>query len=344
VSWSFYWYDRVGLDGNSVDGQEARTNSFNMNVPPFSVKFRTLVGAGSPPFQFIDEPIPLHAGSDLKFVDTLENEVDLMLTIRALTQTQLYQIISGSRTNGVSLTNMFSPTHIDQQVTLNSPPAPANTRRTLTGNGRLRIHSPGLGTYRDGSVDKQIYRDLICRCMTGFRIEESSLGYRSAFIPLTFRANQPYWRKHPIDGFSITNGSPTQTWFRVMNVDIGSGDQFNKVIQPRIGGDVATPFILRIRGACANPFIRNLTTGKEMRFRNLVIGRNETLVINVERKTVNIEGGENKFRNLDVSSQFFYLETGRNDLNVRLEAHPVHGITTQTRADFTYHERYTGVY
>ena len=253
MAFQFTWWDRVTEEGLPVDGtaDTATSHRLSMSTAPFSVQFRTFDGS-APSFRPVNEERPLTPGSFLKFVDTEENEVDLTLIIRAGTDAELYNIIQGSRTNGISLPFIFNPLKRDVVATLIDPPNPEDDQRRLTGNGRLRVTTPV-----DTPGIAPIRRDLICRCISGFDLQNATLQFGAAYIPLTFYANQPFWRKSTANTIQLgrIGESPTPAdpeppkWFGYLDSRRpGGGQNYQKDFYVRNLGDVSTPIIWTIHG------------------------------------------------------------------------------------------------
>jgi hypothetical protein len=285
MNWEFYWYNRVGTDGNEVKGVEEYTKILNLMYPPFRVFFRSFAGGDSPPFESIDEQTPLQPGSILKFVDTQENEIDMTLIISGSSKLVMYQLI-----NTLNLENLFSPAFNDREVKLVSPPAQANSKAILTGDGKLRVRSPGLGSYVDenGNV-KLYYRDLICRCLSGFKIDEAKLSYSHMFVNLYLRANYPYWRSSRqlslLLGTKNTNPIPDEgppSWVGNLNLQPGGNQNYQKLFYLVNNGTVPTYPIWTFHGPGRAPYLSNLSTGKTLSFnQNCFIDKKQDLIIDV---------------------------------------------------------------
>lgn len=349
-NWKFEWFDRVDLTGEAVSGTvlTGTTNIVNLSSPPFNVIFRSFTG-DAPPFRPINQNVPLTPGSYLKFVETDENEVDLVLIIKANSRQELYNIMAGSATNGVSLPYLFNPVKRDILATLNSPPAGADTQRLLTGFGKLRVTTPAQ------TPGGTITRDLICRCISGFQIREADLQIKSAFCPLTFYANQPYWRKSTRNTFdlgpmifppSVLPVPPPWMGF-LDQITVGAGAPYEKKFSVFNFGDVSTPPIWTVFGPGAAPYFENLTTGQILSFsQNCVIGKKQALVIDVENRTARISGGQSVLNTITVNSQFWEMLTDLNNLTVRVFDGPTTAtkVNSNTHVKIEYYERYLGAY
>lgn len=82
-------------------------------------------------------------------------------------------------------------------------------------------------------------------------------------------------------------------------------------------GDAPMPFIIYFYGPAERPFIENRTTGEFIQI-NKRLEENEILKVDTEEKSVvyiDPEGNEtNVFNWLDLSSTFFYLQLGENEI------------------------------
>ena len=347
-NWNFTWYDRVDRVGEAIAGVAPNTTTIvNLSAPPFKTMFRTFTG-DAPPFRPINENVPLTPGSYLKFVQTEENEVDLVVLIQGSSREALYNIMAGAATNGVSLANIFSPIKPLVVSTLLDPPAGADTQRDLTGFGKLRVTTPA------NTPNGGVTRDLICRCISGFKIREQDLQIASAFVPLTFYANDPFWRGSTLNSFdmgrmvfppSVLPVPPP--WFQYLDgINVGAGATYEKNFVVTNGGDASAPPIWTVRGPGSAPYFRNLTTGKTLQFPTLQIGKLQDLVINVENRTVQISGvAGSLLRTISVSSEFWEFITGPNKITVRLfNGGPGYNVNSNTRVKIEYYDRFMGVY
>jgi hypothetical protein len=355
-NWKFEWFDRVDRVGEAVDGQSIATGTttrVNLSAPPFKVMFRSFTG-DAPPFIPINQNVPLTPGSYLKFVDTEENEVDLMLLIQGSSREALYNIMAGSATNGVSLPYLFNPVKREILATLRTPPAKPDAQRLLTGFGKLRVTTPA------NSPQQNTVRDLICRCISGFKIRESDLQIKSAFVPLTFYANQPYWRKADRNTFDLgpmvfpPSADPVPPpWFAFLDsVTMGAGVEYEKKFNVFNFGDVSTPPIWTVFGPGAAPYFELLQPnqvpgqGQILSFGpNCRIGKKQSLVINVENRTAQISGGTSVLNTINVNSQFWELLTDLNRVTVRLSDGPSgYVVDNNTHVKIEYYERFLGAY
>ncbi len=352
-NWKFQWFDRVDRVGEAVEGVAPNTTTIlDLSSPPFKTMFRSLT-ADAPPFRPINENVPLTPGSYLKFVHTEENEVDLVVLIQANSREELYNIIAGSATNSVRLSSLFSPIKPLVSATLLNPPAGQDVQRDLTGFGKLRVTTPA------STPNGGVTRDLICRCISGFQIREQDLQIRSAFVPLTFYANDPFWRsatRNSVDlgpmGYPplipVPNPPPyPPPWFAFLDqIDVGAGATYEKQFDITNNGDAAAPPIWTIRGPGARPYFRNLTTGKILEFPTCRIGELQDLIINVENRTVQISGQPGSLLStINVSSQFWDFITGPNRITVRLFDDEVgYRVNNNTHIKVEYYDRFMGVY
>lgn len=124
------------------------------NANGLSVRFRSLLGAYGPPYVPVNQDIPFIPGSHHKFTNVEETEVDLRLLVQADSRELLWAKLK-------PLPNLFNP---------------------LNGPGVLQVTTP-IGTTRN----------LNCRCISGFKVDPSTLQDKSVEVSLSFYANDPYW-------------------------------------------------------------------------------------------------------------------------------------------------------
>lgn len=358
ANWKFEWFDRVDLTGEALAGTSTgTTHIMDMSAPPFNVSFASFMGE-APPFRPINQNVPLTPGSYLKFMDTDENEVDLTLFIKGTNRENLYNIIRGSATGNTGLSYLFSPVKADIWATLLNPPAGADKQRLLTGFGKLRVTSPAVV----GGVP--VVRDLICRCISGFKIRNEDLFVNYAFCPLTFYANQPYWRSAVKKEILLGNrnqsvGSQARnypSWFTAPNspapgldqLAIGAQYRYRKRFNITNLGDVPTPPIWTVTGPASAPvFILENPIHKDqpsiLSFnQDCVIGNGQNLVINIENRTAVISGAVdgNVIKTINVNSQMWDIPTNLSTMQVRVRD----SNNTGTKVKLEYYERFLGAY
>ncbi|MEC8831069.1 MAG: hypothetical protein VX772_01820 [Bacteroidota bacterium] len=377
ANWKFEWIDRVDLVGAALDGQPPNTSTVvDLTAPPFNVAFASFMG-DAPPMTPINQYVPMQPGSYLKYFDTDNNEVELVLFIKGKNRQDLYDIINGKNTQmsdgtWVSLPELFNPLKEPVWCTLNNPGASASSERFLTGFGKLRVTTPAMHPVGNGQYEP-VVRELICRCSSGFKIRNSDLFVNYAYCPLVFYANQPYWRKTTRNVMELGTQSQRNnpgnrsfpSWFTVVNtptpafdqVTLGSQAPYQKKFQILNTGDVSTPPIFTVRGPGAGPvfILQGIKTGpgltpptKVCAFdRSLVIGRRQDLVVDFENRTAIISRGPDETRKIQVSSEFWELPVGKSTLQVRVRNgignNPV-TVNRYTRCKIEFHERFLGVY
>ena len=345
-NWRIKWFDRVDVNGTAQEAYNAYgySTSFWLTDPPFSVMLDSLEWS-APPFNPINERIPLRPGSYLKYMDVEENNVQLMMLIKARTKEELYNIVAGAATNGVSLPNLFNPHKADIRF------GTEIYGRVLTGFGKLLVHNPGVMD-ADGTP---IQRELICRCISGFDIDMLNPLVKDAFCPLTFYANSPFWRDpraNVIESIRNDIDSSNVVWFGPIDgLPIGSSTAtFQKKFFVDNLGEVPSPPFFTVKGPACAPWFKNLTTGKVFSFSTgCVIGAGQSMDINFENRTAILSGVGPQFQYIKSDSQFWDVMTFRNNIEVRLFDAPPgapggNPVNSKTDIRFYFHKRYSGVY
>lgn len=144
-----------------------------------TVRFQSLLGAYGPPYIPVDQDIPFLPGSQLKFVNVEEAEVDLRILFQADTQQLLWAMLA-------PFPYMFNPLR------------GLNPTASLGGN----INNGGAGILQVTNPAGQV-RLLNATCISGFKLDPSTLQEKSVEATLTFYANDPYWYGGSINGWNI---------------------------------------------------------------------------------------------------------------------------------------------
>lgn len=185
------------------------------------VRFRSLVGATGPDYVPVDQNVPFEPGSLLKFINVEEAEVDLRILFTADTQTLLWAQLQG-------MAYTFNP---------------------LRGPGVLRVTNP--------NGDQ---RYLNATCISGFKLDESTLQEKSVEASLLFYANDPYW----YSAWSATtyrfNGGILIGTLPILPVVLGRGptDSISRIPITNLG-DVNSFPVITITGPYGDPILQNLS-------------------------------------------------------------------------------------
>jgi hypothetical protein len=129
-------------------------------------------------------------------------------------------------------------------------------------------------------------------------------------------------------------------WYKETKTEILESDLELDVLN---NGDTKTSAIFEINGPAKNPKIINLSTNKKIEV-NITLAENESLEINTEFGNKNIlykkeTGGKVKvFGLLELSSELFYLEKGRNKLEFK-----AYDTNDKSNCVVSFNERYLGV-
>jgi len=253
------------------------------------VRFRSLVGASGPPYVSVNQEVPFLPGSISKFVNVNEAEVDLRVLFTADTQQLLWAGLQ-------SLPYEFQPQR---------------------GIGTLEVINPA------GSV-----RRLSCRCISGFKLDESTLQEKSVEAVLTFYANDPYWYSgwtrtvaRTVPGQGMLPGLPV--------IPRPTGSTLSRITINN-DGDVNGFPVFIVDGPFRDPFLVNQSINTQVSFNNTLnfsvnggvrTGLRNPLLIDCGAKTASIidVGAPTRpitsmISKLTRTSSFFYLKPGDNNL------------------------------
>lgn len=310
MPWTFQWFDRVDRFGNSTNATTITTMT--------NVIYRSFTGSSAPPFTPINQQVPLTPGSYLKYVDTLENEVELVWVLRFANEANMFNFIR-------RYPPLFSP--VKDPISVPDPNqagANQNNMINLTADGKLRVTTPANNT-----------RDLICRCISGFQVIEQDLNVSNLKVLLRFYANQPYWRA--VDEIGFIGTGPVvlepQT-FRLFPMRLNkpgnlAGELSYKSQQKNANsapvnnpGDVDTDIVWTVTGPCTSVKIENLDNQQFLYFRDLnndpfTLGVGETLTIRTLNKTARKSGNGvnlNYIQYLTTDSSFWKMRPGNNQI------------------------------
>lgn len=228
-SWRFEWFNpsqdlrpAIWLQQINVPTPDLDTlEPFLLSDPDngITVRFRSLLGASGPPYTPVTQEVPFLPGSLLKFINVEEAEVDLRVTFTADTQQLLWAKLK-------PFPWMFNP---------------------LRGTGILQVTNPA------GEV-----RQLNAVCISGFKLDESTLQEKSVEATLSFFANDPYWyspwRTVPVNVQNNTIGYTPILPGRV----IIPGES-TAILQTTNDGDVNSFPVFILSGPYANPKLLNQT-------------------------------------------------------------------------------------
>lgn len=136
-------------------------------------------------------------------------------------------------------------------------------------------------------------------------------------VKLIYEANNPFWYSEQTIFESFQGVTPLFNLPFTMSTT--SPVILGEIIPANVAtnqGQVEAPVIIRIRGACINPMIRNLTTGEFIGFKDLTMVAGDELIIDTTfgRKKVELNG-QNVFNKLDFASTFFNLIKGANEID-----------------------------
>jgi hypothetical protein len=135
-------------------------------------------------------------------------------------------------------------------------------------------------------------------------------------VRLIYEANNPFWYSEKSINESFQGIDPLFNFPFTMSET--TPVIFGNVIPNKIAinsGQVDAPVIIRIKGACINPLIQNMTTGEFIGFKDLTMVTGDELIIDTTFGQKKVElNGQNVFNKLDFASTFFNLIKGANEI------------------------------
>lgn len=293
MSWDILWFDS---GGNMVDLS---------NPPNVTVRWQSLQGASVPEFRAITERVPLKDGSQLKYIDVEETEIDLTLILRGKNEADLWNRIN-------LLSNHFNP------------------RR---GTGRLRVTTPN-----------GVMREIECYPISGFKVNESTLKPTTVDIELTLLATNPYWQatNEAVEVFALDN---PPNWFPIFPLQLGGDaivsvfqlDNFGHVpVYPqwKITGPGSNPIIINQE---TGEYIALINNG------GITLDSGQFITIDTEAKTIMLNDGTNLMSKLDWGSSFFPIPANgvfEEGTSIKVE---MPGATTESSIEVRYRYQYLGV-
>lgn len=194
------------------------------------------------------------------------------------------------------------------------------------GNGRLRITTE-LGDQRE----------LVCRVVSGLEGAErigDTRGSNAQFLPLTFKAWDPYWYDASDTVASFALGTPS-SFFPFFPLRLSSSEVFADTTITNVG-DTDTWPVWTVTGPGSALVLRNLTTGK-MLTHSATLGVSETLTIDTRPgfKSARKNDGTNLFTGLGQTSSLWPLLGGMNAIRIELT-----GATSSSLVSLAYRPRY----
>jgi hypothetical protein len=135
-------------------------------------------------------------------------------------------------------------------------------------------------------------------------------------VQLFYEANNPFWYEE--ESIIETFQAVEPLFFFPFTMAAADPVIFGNVIPTKIAtneGQVEAPVVIRIVGACVNPFIENRTTGEFIKFKDLTMSAADELIIDTTFGQKKVElNGQNVFNKLDFASTFFDLQIGDNEI------------------------------
>ena len=165
----------------------------------------------------------------------------------------------------------------------------------------------GVGTLKY-TPDATLYAiDCLVERGVGFTQYRGPLMERAT---ISFRCPDPTWRTLPQNEETIDNsGSGLSV---PITVPLSFADGMGTTVINNTG-DVDSLPVITVPGACANPIITNTTTDKKLQFVGLTLSGGETLTIDCDARTAEVDGAS-VIAKLSSDSEFWALEPGNNSV------------------------------
>lgn len=293
MSWSIMWFDSGGFMVDLCD-------------PPYvTTQWHSLQGASVPEFKAVTERVPLKDGSNLKYIDVEQTDVDLTLMIKGSDEANLWNRIE-------QLKNYFNP---------------------RKGKGRLRVTNPS-----------GITRELACYPISGFKVN-ADFHPTKAYVDLTFLATDPpFWQSttETVRTFGLDNPPPFFPFppFQLGGDAIVSVFQLDNFGQEptypvwKITGPGSNPKI--INQATGEYIALNNNGG-------IMLDTGQFITIDTLNKTIILNDGTNLMSRLDWGSSFFTIPangTFSEGTSIKVE---MAGATAESSIEIRYRNYYLGV-
>lgn len=193
------------------------------------VRFRSLVGASGPLYTIAISEVPFLPGSRLKFINVDNAEIDLRVLFTADSRQLLWARL--------------------EEVVWYFQPLRGNSTNEGNLAGTLKVTNPSGAE-----------RYLTCTCISGFKLDESTLEDKSVEVTLTFLANDPYWYSDWItDRYVFLDPLYVRGPYPALPVPIAAGpDRITTQYTVPNNGDVNSYPVFVIEGPGTDPiFINN---------------------------------------------------------------------------------------
>lgn len=283
------------------------------------VRYRSLIGASGPPYNAVNEEQPFRPGSFLKTVTVDESEVDLTMLIQGTSSRNLWQTLR-------TLPPLFNP---------------LNTNADGSFGGKLLVSTPADG----------LSRFLSCICLSGFKIDESSLQQKSVEATLSFYGNYPYWQSSISNTSEGTPFGKKPKWFPIFPLILGGGTENYVDVTVTNAGDIPAFPTIVINGPAGGIQITNQTLNASVPGSgNFSLTANGGLVLNNSTQNVTIDmfnrtvvrnNGDSEIDKLLYTANFWALAPGDNIIRFRVNGPP--SATSNTRISITWRDTYTSI-
>jgi hypothetical protein len=316
-SWRFRWLAPGVPAGTNFE------NAFSFDV----IQMQTFTGASGPPYNIVTEEQPFRPGSYLKTITVDDAQVFLTAIFMAGSSESLWKKLS-------PLPVLFNPTRTNNQGEYGG--------RLIVNNPNVK---PSAGRYA---------RSLNCVCLSGFKIDESTLYDNIVRANLEFYATYPYWESVHLSE-SITQLYGKNKKFFPLAPSVPGGVPWfgsapgNYVEIPLVNnGDVPAYPTIEITGPCGAIRIFNQAFGGGEADFKLTANGGVSLTTNTQKLTIdmfnrtvrrNTQSNPNQINKLTYDSTFFPLKPGSNTIRIEVAG------TTQptTQAKINWRDTFSGV-
>lgn len=252
--------------------------SHNLTSGDGITALRGRIGAYMPPVAFVEDVVPLQAGSRLREVRTLPRVVDVPLIVRGSSESDLRSRIR-------QILGWFLPS---------------------AGDGRLRV------TAADG-----VQRDLTCRYAGGLELSEGSeTGSWWQKMVISLRAFDPYWLAANATTETYLLGTPA-TFFPFFPLVLTNSTIYATATVTNPGDVDAWP-VWTITGPGSSLALRNTTNDTELSLSTVLSAGDVVVIdTRPGAKTVK-RGSSNLFGDLSSTSELWPLTAGVNALQLEM--------------------------
>lgn len=166
-------------------------------------------------------------------------------------------------------------------------------------------------------------------------VTDSFASLKSGFIVLTLEFYSAFYQVFgsAVTPYTVSPASATtgRSYNRTYSYNYGGSASGNALV-PNNGTTPYWPTVV-INGPCTNPFVQNVTTGQTLSFQT-VLGGSDVLTVDMDARTVLLNGTASRTNAVLVGSQFWPLLAGNN--NILFNATAAGGATAVVQARDAY--------